>query len=563
MEIYIIGCIAVIVFLLVQFYFAQRNRKKTFHERIIREWGKVPKREYTDAELESITHYYKNTIGSSGDSKNHVDDITWNDLDMDEIFMQMNNTYSSAGEEYLYYMLRTPKTSDEELLKREELITFFANNKKERERLQMIYGEMGRKKGISVSDYINRLKDVPKESNRKHYIIILLLVCIAGIFCTADTTIGVLAFIVLTFYSITSYYKRKSVIEHYFVCFRIINNIISNIKKIKKCNISILDPYVKEMETAARNLRGIDKRTGILPTDNLTGSLLDVILDYIRMMTHIDLIRFNNMLSIFIEKEEDVSIIIKNIGFIEAMIAVASFRDNLDYYGIPEFVDKSENMICAENLYHPVLTKPIPNNINTSKSVLITGSNASGKSTFLKSVAINSILAQTIHTVAARKYRAGFFRIMSSMALKDNILGNESYYIVEIKSLKRIIDSINENVPVLCFVDEVLRGTNTVERIAASSQILKFLSGRNAICFAATHDIELTHILEGMYDNYHFQEEVQENDIIFNYRLYSGRAVSRNAIKLLKVMGYDDTIVEEANKNAAYFIEKGKWQTIV
>lgn len=562
MEIYIIGCMAVIVFLFVQFYFAQRNRKNAFHEKIIREWGKVPEREYTDAELESITHYYKNTIDNSEDSKNRVDDITWNDLDMDEIFMQMNNTYSSAGEEYLYYMLRTQKTSAEELLKREELITFFANNKKEREKLQMIYGEIGRKKGISVSDYINRLKDVSKESNRKHYIIILLLVCVAGIFC-ADTTIGVLAFIVLTFYSITSYYKRKAVIEHYFVCFRIINNIISNIKKIKKCNISILEPYVKEMETAARNLRGIEKGTGILPTDNLTGSLLDVILDYIRMMTHIDLIRFNNMLSIFIEKEEDVSIIIKNIGFIEAMIAVASFRENLDYYSIPEFADKSENMICAENLYHPVLTKPVPNSISTSKSVLITGSNASGKSTFLKSVAINSILAQTIHTVAARKYRAGFFRIMSSMALKDNLLGNESYYIVEIKSLKRIIDSINENVPVLCFVDEVLRGTNTVERIAASSQILKFLSGRNAICFAATHDIELTHILEGMYDNYHFQEEVQENDIIFNYRLYSGRAVSRNAIKLLKVMGYDDTIVEEANKNAAYFIEKGKWQTIV
>lgn len=562
MDIYITGCMAVIVFLFVQFYFAQRNRKKAFHERIIREWGKTPKREYTDAEFESITHYYKNIIDNSEDSKNRIDDITWNDLDMDEIFMQMNNTYSSVGEEYLYYMLRTPKISEGELLKREELITFFADNKEEREKLQMIYGEIGRKKGISVSDYINRLKDVSRESNRKHYCIILLLVLVVCIFF-ADTTIGVLAFIMLTFYSITSYYKRKGVIEHYFVCFRIINNIISNIKKIKKCNISILEPYVKEMETAANNLRGIKRGTGILPADNLTGSLLDVILDYIRMMTHIDLIRFNNMLSIFMEKEEDVNVIIKNIGLIEAMIAIASFRENLGYYAIPQFTDKNEKLVDVEKLYHPVIANPVQNSIKTSKSVLVTGSNASGKSTFLKSVAINAILAQTTHTAAAGKYRAGFFRIMSSMALKDNLLGNESYYIVEIKSLKRIIDNINENVPVLCFVDEVLRGTNTVERIAASSQILKFLSGRNAICFAATHDIELTHILEGMYDNYHFQEEVKGNDIIFNYTLYAGRAVSRNAIKLLKVMGYDDTIVEESDKNAAYFIEKGRWQVIV
>lgn len=562
MEIYLIGCAVVFGFLVVQFYITKQNQKKSFLAKIRRDWGQVSDREYSDAEFESITHYYRNNIENSEDFDNRVDDITWNDLDMDEIFMQMNNTYSSAGEEYLYYVLRTPKTSEEELLKREELITFFANNKEARENLQMVYGEIGRKRGISVSNYISRLKDVQRESNWKHYSIILMLFVLVGIFFI-DTTVGVLGFVALTFYSIMSYYKRKSVIEHYFVCFRIINNMISNIKKIRKCDISILEPYIKEMETAAHNLRGIEKGVGILPTDNLTGSLLDLVLDYVRMMTHIDLIRFNNMLGIFLEKEEEVNTIIKNIGLIEAMIAVASFRENLDYYCIPEFTDAKPGLVDASDIYHPVLVNPVPNSITTKKSVLITGSNASGKSTFLKSVAINAILAQTIHTAAAKSYRAAYFKVMSSMALKDNLLGNESYYIVEIKSLKRIIDSMSERVPVLCFVDEVLRGTNTVERIAASSQILKFLSSGNVICFAATHDIELTHILEGMYDNYHFKEEVLENDIIFNYKLFEGRAVSRNAIKLLKVMGYNDAIIDEANRNAAYFIEEGKWQTII
>ena len=81
MEIYLIGCAAIFVFLGVQFYFAQKNRKKAFHERIKREWGKVPEREYTDAEFESITHYYRNTIDNSEDSGNRVDDVTWNDLE--------------------------------------------------------------------------------------------------------------------------------------------------------------------------------------------------------------------------------------------------------------------------------------------------------------------------------------------------------------------------------------------------------------------------------------------------------------------------------------------------
>lgn len=88
-------------------------------------------------------------------------------------------------------------------------------------------------------------------------------------------------------------------------------------------------------------------------------------------------------------------------------------------------------------------------------------------------VAVNAVLAQTIHTCAAESYHAPIFQIFSSMALRDSMENGESYYIVEIRSLKRILDAAGEwRTPVLCFVDEVLRGTNTVERIAAATQIL-------------------------------------------------------------------------------------------
>ena len=115
--------------------------------------------------------------------------------------------------------------------------------------------------------------------------------------------------------------------------------------------------------------------------------------------------------------------------------------------------------------------------------------------------------------------------------------------------------------PLLCFVDEVLRGTNTVERIAASTQILHQLSIRRGVyCFAATHDIELTHLLDGDYDNYHFEEDVKDHDVLFSYHLMSGRAQSRNAIKLLEVIGFTQDITQKSQEMAECFIKTGKWE---
>ena len=185
-----------------------------------------------------------------------------------------------------------------------------------------------------------------------------------------------------------------------------------------------------------------------------------------------------------------------------------------------------------------------------------------GKSTFLKTVAINAILAQTINTCTADGYRAPFYRIYSSMALRDHLESGESYYIVEIKALKRILEEAEKisGLPVLCFVDEVLRGTNTVESIAASTQILKSLGKKQILCFAATHDIELTDLLDNYYLNYHFEEEVRDGDIFFPYRLFPGKATTRNAIRLLELIGYDETIITQANRMAEEFVENGYWK---
>lgn len=177
----------------------------------------------------------------------------------------------------------------------------------------------------------------------------------------------------------------------------------------------------------------------------------------------------------------------------------------------------------------------------------------------MKRIAINAIMAQGLHTCAANIYRGPWCQIFSSMALRDNIYQGESYFIAEIKALKRILETEDENLPVLCFVDEVLRGTNTVERIAASTQVLREFQRRNILCFAATHDIELTFLLEKEFENYHFQEQIQDGEVIFDYQLYKGRSNSRNAIRLLELLGYEKDIVEGANEMVARFLKNGKW----
>ena len=200
--------------------------------------------------------------------------------------------------------------------------------------------------------------------------------------------------------------------------------------------------------------------------------------------------------------------------------------------------------------------------IGKGEFCVLLGPSGSGKSTFLKNVAINSILAQTIHTCTATSCQTPFLKVMTSMALRDDISSGESYFIVEIRSLKRILDESRKKEPLLCVIDEVLRGTNTIERIAASSQILNALRGNWLLSFAATHDIELSYILDSLYENYHFEEEVREKEVVFSYILQKGRTTSRNAIQLLDMLGYDPKIVKGARGAAADFEKNGVWDTL-
>lgn len=555
-EIYFAIGIITLIFFILQSIRYNKERKQKVLKMLQDSWGNRPTREYDYDEFENIKGYFNKTSSNNDDI---VDDITWNDLDMDTIFMLINNTNSSVGEEYLYNLLRTPTRDNKTLEERDKLITFFENNFEESIEIGKIYTSLGRTKSGNLYNNILCLLDLDRKSNIPHYLSILALIA-SIVTLLIIPPIGIVALIVVLGYNIVTYYSAKAGVENYFICFNFIVAMINSAEQISKLKIDELEQYNVEIRKLNKLLNPIRRGVGILATNNMNGSIMEVFADYLRMMTHLDLIKFNSMLAITVEHLDEVKALYKILGKIETMKTIASYRTMCEYYIRPQF--SCDRGVEFEDLYHPMISEPVVNSLKEERSVLLTGSNASGKSTFLKTIAINAICAQTIFTCTAQKYNTLYYCVYSSMALKDDLVNNESYYIVEIKSLKRILDKVKLGIPVLCFVDEVLRGTNTIERIAASSQILKLLSTSGAMCFAATHDIELTHILEEFFSNYHFQEEVQDDDVIFNYLLYPGRATSRNAIKLLGIIGYDKDIIQQAQGSADAFLSTGKWEKI-
>lgn len=559
MEVYqIVLIIAAVMALIAAIGFAMSAAaRKSQYAKLLSSFGQLRKSEFTYEEYESISHFFRNTLQ---DGEIWIDDITWNDLDMDKIFLMVNNTNSSVGRDSLYKILRKPVGDEAVLKERERLMAYFDAHDDTRTRIMQCFCNIGFTRRISVSDYMDNLFGLKPQSNLPHWIMLFGVLLAAVYTLTVDAVSGVGLILLSCGVSIVSYYKYKSRIDSYFECVRQLVCMVETAGQISRMNIPELSEYNAYFAKTAALFRKITRNSFVLVSHRQnSGSLADLVLEYLKMFTHMDLMKFNSVLRHFDRNYDEVLTLMDRLGLIEAMISAASFRRLLPYMCRPVF-DGGAGMELR-NVYHLNIKEPVANSISEDRPVLLTGSNASGKSTFLKSVAINAILAQTINTCPAEYYKAPFYRIYSSMALADDLDSGESYYIVEIKSLKRIVDASRaRGLQVLCLIDEVLRGTNTVERIAASSEILKDLADHGVMCFAATHDIELTHILEKFYANYHFDEEVRENRVVFSYAIKPGRATSRNAIKLLGIIGYDGGIIRNSEVRANDFINTGIWR---
>jgi len=540
------------------------DRKRAERKRLYfkNNFGKYPAKIHSKGQMDALVSALARRLEKKEENIFSIDGRTWDDLTMQELFDRIDCCRTGYGMQALYEMLTLMRFDDIVLRQRDEIANVLRGDETLRTEVQMILEEMSERRFEPLDIKLETLSSASQSG-------VLVSFCCLALGITSSVLIfcrpvaGFVVFLAALFINCISYiYKKKKytgAINCYGDVVRLIRNGKSLGEKIKGYS-SVGGEFgnlTSDISMRSKELLPITRGAFLLSRGrNATGGLADLILDYLRMFLHLDLILFHFLQKEIESKSEELINLSTQIGLLDAMTALASFRENLSLRGgycVPCFAERG---LTVEGLYHPLVDNCVENDLSLDDSMLLTGSNASGKSTFLRSSALSVVLAQTLYTVPAKKYGAGFFCVASSMGISDNLLEGDSYYLSEIKSIRRILDYSEAGQPLLCVIDEVLKGTNTAERVSASAEILLSLAGK-CTCLAATHDLELADILSETYENYHFAEMIDGQErIVFPYKLEKGVCHSRNAIALLRLMGYPAEITERAEKRCIEFLKR-------
>ncbi|GHT87791.1 hypothetical protein FACS189474_1520 [Bacteroidia bacterium] len=198
-------------------------------------------------------------------------------------------------------------------------------------------------------------------------------------------------------------------------------------------------------------------------------------------------------------------------------------------------------------MYHPLIESCVPNSIETNgESVLLTGSNMSGKTTFIRTIGLNVLCAQTLNLCFAKAFSSPLMKIHTAIHLSDSLEKSLSFYMKEVVTIKEMLTEARNGSRNLFLLDELYKGTNTLERIAAGKAVLSALALNENLVFASTHDLELAGLLTGEYRMYHFCEQINRDELSFDYQLKNGKLNQQNAIRLLEIQGYPPEVVVEA-----------------
>ena len=223
----------------------------------------------------------------------------------------------------------------------------------------------------------------------------------------------------------------------------------------------------------------------------------------------------------------------------DALVSMATFRLNEDKAEEATVVGDNEVSYKARSIYHPFLgEKAVRNNfdIQNHEYYIITGANMAGKSTFLRTLGVNYILAMNGLPVFAEEMRISVFRLFTNMRTTDDLTHGISYFNAELLRLKQLIASLDPNVPSLIILDEILKGTNSLDKLNGSRLFLEYISERNVTGVIATHDLELSKLEDEnpqRFHNYSFEIELG-TDVTYTYKIGRGVARNQNATFLLK-----------------------------
>jgi DNA mismatch repair ATPase MutS len=246
------------------------------------------------------------------------------------------------------------------------------------------------------------------------------------------------------------------------------------------------------------------------------------------------------------ENKEHIGDWFHSLAEIESLSSLANLSFNHPGWAYPT-ISKDHGTIITASLGHPLIPKEklVTNSFSTGGNDglnLITGSNMAGKSTFLRSVGVNIVLAMMGAPVCARSFTVSNMKVISSMRVSDNLEENTSTFYAELKKLKEVIEAVYRNERVFLLLDEILRGTNSADRHTGSKALIKQLMQHNAAGLIATHDLELAKLADefpSKLHNYHFDVQVAGDELYFDYKLKRGVCTSMNASLLMKKIGIE------------------------
>lgn len=230
-----------------------------------------------------------------------------------------------------------------------------------------------------------------------------------------------------------------------------------------------------------------------------------------------------------------------SLAEMEALLSCSLLIYARDKTCIPKIVEDNVLMIHAKQCGHPLINEQevVHNDFAIQGTSIITGSNMSGKSTFMRCVGLNVILANAGCRVCAENFTLPYMQVISSMRLKDELSAGISSFYAEVLRIKQIMELSKKQIPVLILIDEIFKGTNSIDRIAGAKEVIYKLDYPWIISLITTHDLELCDEVKNL-DNYHFKEHYIDNQIHFDYLLQHGKCNTSNAIYLMKMAGIID-----------------------
>jgi hypothetical protein len=498
---------------------------------------------------------------SSRDEPVALDDRTWDDLVLDEVFQRIDYTESTLGRHALYHRLRVAHTT-ESLRAFESLVTRLSDDAAARERVQLALGRLVDPQGYNLW-WLARpdAVDVPVWYAAFPAMAFVTLVLIPVVVVRPALLPALIGVLVLNFVLHLATFRR---IEAISTAFRQIAPLVATGQALRFIQGDDVDPLVAplrrdarlaRLKTISRWVSGDPLMLSVQPNMAAVAlaDLIVLIYDYLNLVLPVNAAGVYFGIASLRADAAKLLDMIGALGDVDVALSVAALRAGQTAWSRPIFTPPGSIVAMTEAI-HPLVAGAVPNSVELrpGAGMLVTGSNMSGKSTLLRTLGVTTVMAQSLHTCFASAYAAPMLMVRSCIGRADDILAGKSYYMVEVEALLGLVRDSTGAMPHLFLLDEMFRGTNAVERIAAGQSVLIELIDRKPhMVVAATHDNELVDLLSGSYAPFHFGDALTDETLTFDYCLRPGRATSRNAIALLRLNGAPPALVERALASAA------------